>query len=171
LESLFGDDTVYAWRIMMRHGAAVECGLDIDAPCEEVFDIIHDYGIRLRWDTLLSKACIVDGSTEAGLGVRTLCVGGSAVAGLGMETVYISFDRPRVAAVRMTSGPWFIADFAASIRHTALAENRSRVIYKFRIRARPRWLGAVLDPILRRAFRRETRKRLDSLKRYVETGT
>jgi hypothetical protein len=146
----------------------VECGVDIDAPCEKVFDVIHDYGIRLRWDTLLSKACIVDGTTEAGLGVTTLCVGRSAVAGLGMETVYISFERPRVAAVRMTSGPWFVAEFAASIRHTALAENRSRVSYKFRIRAWPRWLGVALDPILRRVFERETRKRLDSLKRYIE---
>ena len=35
--------------------------MDIDASCEEVFDVIHDYGIRLQWDTLLSKACIVDG--------------------------------------------------------------------------------------------------------------
>jgi hypothetical protein len=71
-------------------GAASECAVDIDAPCQDVFDVIHDYGIRLRWDTLLSKACIVDGSVEAGLGVRTLCVGRSAVASLGMETFYIS---------------------------------------------------------------------------------
>ena len=150
----------------------MECGVEIDAPCQEVFDLIHDYGVRLRWDTLLSKACIVDGSKRAGLGVRTLCVGRNTVAGFGMETVYISFDRPLVAAVRMTRGPWFIADFAASIRHKAVvpvAENRSRVIYKFRITARPRWLRAALDPLLRLTFQRETRKRLASLKRYIET--
>jgi hypothetical protein len=150
--------------ILMEHGAAVECSADIAAPCEEVFDVIHDYNIRLSWDTLLSKACIVDGSAHAGLGVRTLCVGGRSVAGFGMETVYISFNRPHVAAVRMQSGPWFIADFAASIRHEALAEKQSRVIYKFRITARPR----LLDPLLRFLFQRETRKRLASLKRYIE---
>ena len=159
--------------LLALRAAAVECRVDIDAPCEQVFDVIHDYRIRLRWDTLLSKACIVDRSTEvAGLGVRTLCVGRNAVASLGMETVYISFDRPRVAAVRMKRGPWFIADFAASIRHTALApcaEKRSRVIYKFRIRARPRLLGAILDQLLRLIFQRETRRRLASLKRYIET--
>src|SRR5258708_14993541 len=161
---------------------AVECDVDIDATCREVFDVIHDYGIRLRWDTLLSKACIVDGSTEAGLGVRTLCVGRNAVASLGMETVYISFDRPRVAAVRMKRGPWFIADFAASIRHFALETSealggpdpalraaRSRVSYKFRITARPKWLRIILDPLLRRIFQPETRKRLASLKHYIET--
>jgi hypothetical protein len=146
----------------------VACGVEIDASCAAVFDVIHDYGIRLHWDTLLSKAMIVDGSAAAGLGVKTLCVGRGAVAGMGMETVYISFDRPRVAAVRMTTGPWLIADFAASIRHTALAANRSRVVYKFQIKARPRWLRAVLEPVLRQVFQRETRKRLESLKRYME---
>ena len=156
---------------MIGYGATVECRVDIDASCEEVFDAIHDYRIRLRWDTLLSRACIVDGSTEAGLGVRTLCAGRNSLAGLGMETIYISFQRPRVAAVRMRRGPWFITDFVASIRHAALPpgkENRSRVIYKFRIIARPRWLRAVLDPLLRLIFQRETRKRLVSLKRYIE---
>jgi hypothetical protein len=59
----------------------------------------------------------------------------------------------------------FVADFAASIRHTALAPFASRVIYKFRMTARPRWLRALLDPILRLVFQRETRKRLASLKR------
>jgi hypothetical protein len=154
----------------MEHGVAVECSVDIQAGCQEVFDVIHDYGTRLRWDTLLSKASIVDGSAEAGVGVTTLCVGRSGMAGLGMETVYISFDRPRVAAVKMKRGPWFVSDFAASIRHTDLAPGaRSRVIYKFRITARPVWLRAVLDPVLRLMFQRETRKRLESLKRYIET--
>lgn len=148
--------------------------MDIGASCEEVFDVIHDYDIRLRWDTLLSKAYILEEpSTKAGVGVSTLCVGRSTVARSGMETVYISFDRPRVAAVRMTRGPWFIADFAASIRHrpleTVAAGIRSRVVYKFRITARPKWLRIILDPLLRLLFQRETRKRLASLKRYIET--
>ena len=142
----------------------MESSVEIKAPCEQVFDLVHDYKLRLEWDTLLSKACIVDGSPEAGLGVKTLCVGRSTVAGFGMETVYISFDRPRVAAVRMTQGPWFISAFAASISHKPLGENRSRVTYKFRSTARPRLLG----PLLQRIFQRETRKRLLSLKHYLE---
>jgi hypothetical protein len=154
----------------MEHGAAVECAVDILAPCEKVFDVVHDYGIRLRWDTLLSRADIVDGSPQAGLGVRTLCVGRRNVAGFGMETVYISFDRPRVAAVRMKRGPWFIADFAASIRHSASGADRSRVTYKFRITSRPKWLRAMLDPFLRFLFQRETQRRLTSLKRYIEAS-
>jgi hypothetical protein len=156
----------------MEHGPAVECAVDIDASCEYVFDVIHNYDIRLHWDRMLSSASIVDGSCEAGPGVRTLCIGRDGLARLGMETVYITFDRPRVAAVRMTRGPWFISDFAASIRHIAAAgtENRSRVIYKFRVTARPGWIRAVADPVLRFLFQRETRKRLESLKRYLENN-
>jgi Polyketide cyclase / dehydrase and lipid transport len=153
-------------------GTAVECSVDIDASCEEVFDVVHDYGIRLRWDTLLSKARIVDGSAAAGLGVTTLCVGRGTVAGFGMETVYISFNRPRLAAVKMTHGPWFVEDFAASIRHVPISsgpKQRSRVTYKFRIRSRPGWLRAVIEPVLRRVFQGETRKRLASLKLFIET--
>src|SRR5579872_4374638 len=72
----------------MEHGAAVECGVDIKAACQEVFDVIHDYAIRLRWDTLLSKASIVDGSAQAGVGVRTLCVGRHTVAAGEWDRLY-----------------------------------------------------------------------------------
>lgn len=142
----------------------MESSVEINASCEQVFDLVHDYKLRLEWDTLLSKAFIVDGSPQAGLGVKTLCVGKSTVAGFGMETVYISFNRPRVAAVRMTKGPWFVSNFAASISHKPLGENKSRVTYKFQLTARPKLLG----PLLRSIFRRETRKRLLSLKHYLE---
>jgi hypothetical protein len=154
----------------VSNGAAVECSVDIEAGCEEVFDVVHDYQIRLEWDTLLSEAVIVDGSAEAGLGATTLCVGrGRAVAGFEMETVYISFDRPRVAAVKMTRGPWLVGEFAASISHTTLATaDRSRVTYKFRITGRPNWARGIVDPLLRFVFQRQTRKRLESLKCYIE---
>ncbi len=162
----------------MPRGAAVECSVDIAASCEEVFEVVHDYSIRLHWDTLLSKACVLDGpSAKAALGVRTLCVGRASLARLGMETVYVSFQRPSVAAVRMTRGPWFIAEFAASIRHQPLpgqipltpGSPGSRVIYKLRLRTRPRLFRFLLDPILQAVFLWETRKRLAALKRFIET--
>jgi hypothetical protein len=157
----------------MEQGLAVECSVDILASCEEVFDVVHDYEIRLYWDTLLSQACILDkGVKEAGLGVSTLCVGRAALGKIAVETVYVSFDRGRVAAVKMKRGPWFLADFAASIRHTAIPSQTgesSRVTYKLRIKARPQFLRFLLNPLLRIAFQVETNKRLASLKRYVET--
>ncbi|MCX6606862.1 MAG: SRPBCC family protein [Acidobacteria bacterium] len=158
----------------MEHGIAVACSVEIEASCGAVFDVIHDYGIRLRWDTLLSKACIVDeGVTVAGVGVKTLCVGRAMFGEVGVETVYVSFQRGRVAAVKMTRGPWFLEDFAASMVHAGIPSSvgeRSRVTYSLRIAARPRWLRFVMNPILRVVFRVETGRRLAGLKRYVEKG-
>ncbi len=158
----------------MGHGIAVACNVEIEASCEAVFDVIHDYGIRLRWDTLLSRACIVDeGVRAAGVGVKTLCVGRAVFGKVGVETVYVSFRRGKVAAVKMTRGPWFLDDFAASMVHAAIpsaAGARSRVTYNLRIAARPRWLGFVMNPVLRLVFRVETGRRLAGLKRYVERG-
>ena len=58
----------------------------IDAPCEAVFDLIHDYSRRLTWDTMLSEARLLGGATAAGIGVRTLCVGTWRSLYLAQET-------------------------------------------------------------------------------------
>ena len=90
--------------------------IDIRARPEAVFDLIHDYARRLDWDPFLREARLLDGATSAGLGVKSLCTARGGFAGLAMETVYVSFDRPNVAAVKMTKGPAVLEAFAASIR-------------------------------------------------------
>jgi hypothetical protein len=103
-------------------------------------------------------------AAAAGLHVRTLCVAKWSSGGLGMETEYVSYDRPHVAAVRMTRGPWFFESFAASIRQDANADGTTRVTYRFNFRPRPHFL----DPMLRAIFARETKSRLWALKRFIE---
>jgi Polyketide cyclase / dehydrase and lipid transport len=147
---------------------AIEETIDIAAPAAAVFDLIHDYGRRLEWDRFLREARLLDGAQTAGLGVKSLCVARKAAGGSGMETVYVSFDRPRVAAVKMTRGPFYIDAFAASLRQIALRDGRTRVSYKFHIAGRPRWLRFLLEPLLAAVFRRETRRRLQGLKRFLE---
>ena len=49
--------------------------VDVKAPCDVVFDVLHDYAQRLRWDTMLSEARLVGGASRADVGVRSLCVG------------------------------------------------------------------------------------------------
>jgi hypothetical protein len=85
-----------------------------------------------------------------------------------METEYVSFERPSVAAVRMTRGPWFFETFAASIRQRTRADGATRVTYRYNFRVRPRWLAPVLEPVLRAMFMRETRKRLAALEAVLE---
>ena len=81
--------------------------IEIDAPCGAVFNVLHDYGCRLEWDSMLREARLLAGATAAGLGVRSLCVGTWRSAFLAIETEYIRFKLGRVAAVKLTNHPWF----------------------------------------------------------------
>lgn len=144
--------------------------IDIAASPERVFDLLHDYGRRLVWDPFLRRADIVNASA-AGLGARTLCVAKFSSGGLGMETEYISFDRPHVAAVRMTQGPWMFHSFAASIRQDPNPDGTTRVTYRFNFRVKPSWAAFLLSPLMRGIFARETRARLAALKRFLEAAT
>lgn len=149
---------------------AVEENVVIEASPEEIFDLLHDYDRRLEWDPFLRRAELENEALEAGLGVSTYCASRIRSGGLGMHTVYVSFRRPEVAAVKMTDGPWFLGEFAASISQTELAERQTRVTYKFSFSSRPRWAAPIVEPLFKATFRHETRRRLESLKRHLESA-
>ena len=69
----------------MAHGEVSEV---IPASAAEVFELLHDYGRRLSWDTLLSAAYLDDGFTEAGKGVTSVCVGRRSLGSLALRTVH-----------------------------------------------------------------------------------
>jgi len=142
--------------------------VEIEASCEAVFDVVHDYGRRLAWDTMLREARLLGGAKEAGMGVRSLCVGTWRGGFQALETEYISFERGRVAAVKLTNHPAFFRDFAATIRHEAVGASRSRVTYVYSFRARPTFLAPMLEPIMDAGLRREIRGRLRGLRDYME---
>ena len=147
---------------------SIESTVDIAAPPEAIFDLIHDYGRRLEWDPFLCEARLLGDAREAGPGVRALCRARLRSGGGAMETVYVSFQRPAVAAVKMTRGPFYLAEFAASLRQLPLTNGSTRVSYKFHLAGRPRWLRVVMEPILAIVFRRETRRRLAALRSFLE---
>jgi hypothetical protein len=86
--------------------------IEIAAKSELVFDYTQDYKNRLKWDTFLTEAYLLDNAIQAEKGVKAWCVSRN---GLGMETQYVSFNRPKVAAVKMTKGPYMFKEFAAKI--------------------------------------------------------
>jgi hypothetical protein len=85
-----------------------------------------------------------------------------------METEYVSFDRGRVAAVKLTNRPAFFDRFAATIKHQALPGGGSRVTYVYSFSARPRALAPVLEPMMKRMLDREIRRRLEALRDFHE---
>ena len=147
---------------------SLEASIDIHAGPVAVFDLIHDYARRLDWDPFLREARLLDGAEAAGVGITARCTARRGFGGSTMDTVYVSFDRPRVAAVRMTRGPALLESFAATLRQDELDPGRTRVTYRFHFATRPRWLRLFLDPIAGALFLRETRQRLEALKRHLE---
>lgn len=140
----------------------------IPAPAVEVFDLLHDYERRLEWDTLLRKAYLEDKFPRAGSGAISVCQGRAILGGFALRTEYVSFQRGKVAAVKMLNRPPFFDTFAASIRHSDIGENRSEIVYKVNFTARPKFLRWLLHPIMKAVFAWETKKRLASLKRFFE---
>jgi len=138
----------------------------VPAPSAAVFDLLHDYDRRLEWDTLLRAAYLDDGFTAAAKGATTVCVGRRSLGGIALKTVYVTFERPHLAAVKMVNTPPFFATWAASIRHDDLADGRSRITYTYTFTARPRWCRAILEPFMGRIFAWETRRRLRALVRH-----
>jgi len=139
---------------------------EMPASCEAVFDLVHDYERRLEWHTLLREA-FVEGGGVAGRGAIAVCRGRWLIGGITVRTVYVSFVRGQVAAVKMVDRSPLFGRWAASIRHAPLGEHRSRIVYTYNFRARPRLLAFVLEPILAIVFRWETRKRLRALRKAL----
>src|SRR5262245_42937821 len=108
----------------MPHGEVSEI---IPAPSDAVFDLLHDYSRRLEWDTLLQEAYLENGSASAAQGVTSVCVGRRSLGGIALKTVYVTFERPTLAAVKMVNSPPFFRSWAASIHHEQLSPAESRV--------------------------------------------
>ena len=138
----------------------------IPAPSSAVFDLLHDYTRRLEWDTLLQAAYLEDGAKAAAKGVTAVCVGRKSLGGIALKTVYVTFERPTLAAVRMVNAPVLFESWAASIRHEDISPRESRLTYKFQFTTRPHALRFVIDPLVERLFVWETRKRLRALKAF-----
>ena len=132
-----------------------------------LFRLSQDYDRRLEWDPFLRSACLLGEARRAEVGVRALCV---AKSGWAMETEYVSFSPPRTTAVKMTRGPWFLGRFAGSWHFDQVEPGHTRVSFRYNLQARPKWLAWLLEPILARAFARDTRQRLQGLKDAVEQG-
>lgn len=154
------------WKPTVPKGTA---SIVIERSAEDVFDLIHDYSRRLEWDTLLRSAKLLGNATRAAAGEVCRCTGKWSVGGMALETKYVTFKRPIVAAILLVNSPPFFSQFAATLRHKRIEPHKSEVQYIYFFRAKPRFLAALLEPIMHIVLAREIRHRLASLKRFMET--
>lgn len=148
----------------MAHGEISEL---LPAPANVVFDLLHDYDRRLQWDTMLKAAYLEGEDGVAGKGVVSVCVGRASLGGIAIRAVYVSFQRPKLAAVKMLNSPPFFDKWAASIHHKDVSLHESRITYKYHFTAKPHFLRFILEPIMKKVFAWETRKRLRAMRSYL----
>lgn len=127
------------------------------------FNYTQDYNNRLAWDTFLKRAELVDGATKAAKGVKAYCV---AKNGLGMVTEYVSFNRPKATAIKMTSGPFLFKSFAGSwtFKETHDAQTEVIFLYSFKLR----FPFSLVTGFVKRVLQSNVRKRLTDLKTNIE---
>ena len=128
-----------------------------------VFDHTQDYSKRLVWDTFLKKADLIHGATEPNVGVKAWCV---ARNGLGMETEYVTYQRPKVTAIKMTRGPYLFTSFLGSWNFKDLGDEKTEVafLYAFSLR----FPFNLFTAAIKNNLQKNVRKRLADLKKSIE---
>lgn len=142
---------------------------EMPAACETVFDAFHYHCWRHRWDSLVRDTQVIGGGEHPEVGSRTHNAGAGWLAALSMHTVFLSYDRPRLAAAQMEGRSFPFAQWAASMRHKPLAPGRSLMIYTYTFTTiGPRWMQFCLEPVVRLVFDRQTRRRFGRLQRFLQ---
>ena len=137
--------------------------ISIKSAPEKIFDFTQDYNKRTTWDTFLTKAELVGGATKADKGVKAYCV---AKNGLGMETEYVSFNRPKVTAVKMTKGPFLFKSFLGSWTFREIEPEDTEVIFLYSFELR--FPFSLLSYFIKRNLKRNVQQRLRDLKSCIE---
>lgn len=135
----------------------------IECSSEYAFDYTQDYKNRLTWDTFLKKADLVNDAKKANKGVKAYCV---AKNGLGMETEYVSFNRPKTTAIKMTKGPFMFKTFLGSWAFKRKDDKTTEVtfLYSFKLR----FPFNLATRFVKNNLRSNVRQRLSDLKKNIE---
>ncbi len=141
----------------------IERSIIIEEHPELVFDFTQDYGKRLRWDTFLKRADLMNGVSNAGKGVKAYCV---ARNGLAMVTEYITFNRPVVTAIKMTKGPFMFKSFLGSWRFKMKNPEKTEVVFLYSFTLR--FPFVLLSGLIKQELHKNVRQRLIDLKHSIE---
>ncbi len=138
--------------------------ITINQSRETIFDFTQDYTNRLTWDTFLKRAELINGAAEAAKGVSAYCV---ARNGLGMITEYVSFNRPKVTAIKMTKGPYMFRTFQASWTFKEIADLQTEVIFLYSFNLR--FPFNLVSAFVKMNLKSNVRQRLCDLKSCIES--
>ena len=128
-----------------------------------VFDFTQNYENRLLWDSFLKRAELIEGASKAERGVKAFCI---ARNGFGMVTEYVSFNRPKATAIKMTRGPYMFKTFLGSWTFKGIENELTEVtfLYSFKLR----FPFNLVTWLVRNNLKSNVRQRLRDLKTNIE---
>jgi ribosome-associated toxin RatA of RatAB toxin-antitoxin module len=85
-----------------------------------------------------------------------------------METEYVTFNRPKTTAIKMTKGPYLFKSFLGSwvFNESGPSQTEVTFLYSFKLR----FPFSLIVAVIKNNFRRNVRKRLNDLKICAEKG-
>ena len=134
----------------------------ICAPAEQLFALSQDYSLRREWDPFTGSMSFLGGATQTRKGAQ---VEFRSRQGLTMVVEFVQVRPPKVVAMKMLSGPWFIDRFAGSWTFRSVDDGSTQVTFRYALRARPTLIG----PALRWVLTREFDARLTGMKHAAES--
>ena len=143
---------------------------EMPASCEVVFDAFHFHRWRCEWDSLVHATHVLGGAECPYVGAITENAGGGLLRGVAMRTRFVSFQRAQVAAATMEGESFPVKRWAASMRHRPLDAQRSLMIYTYRFEAGPSVLRWLVEPLVKRIFDWQTRRRFARMQRFLRDG-
>lgn len=123
--------------------SVIEHSETLPGSAEALFDLTQDYSVRLRWDPFPQSYRFLAPATGPEVGAVVIV---RARNGRAMTVRYVSYNRPRAAAIDMVDGPWFISAFAGAWSFKRVSERETRVSFKYRVVARPPACAGLADP-------------------------
>ena len=137
------------------------------APEAVVFDAFHHQHWRRQWDSLVRNTRISGGGEHPFVGAVTDSGGAGLLRGLSMRTCFVTYQRPRLAAAAMQGESFPFSRWAASMKHLPGSSGHSVLAYTYTFEVKPRALRWLLEPVVRLAFNRQTRRRFERLQQFL----
>ena len=143
----------------------VEYTAEILVPQARAFELTQDYRLRKVWDPFITESKLLDGATQADVGVKNWV---RARNGFSMTVEYVSYKPPSVTAMKMIDGPWFFSSFGGSWLFKPITDLSTAVTFQYTFKTRWAWLQPLIDPIIKQVFTWDIKARVLGLKKYAE---
>lgn len=146
--------------------AIIEKTITIALPRDEVYRISQDYTIRYDWDSFPDRLEMLDS------GDYTAWIGGQVLVrsklGMSMVVEFVQVNPPKTAAIKMISGPWYLAKFAGSWHFETVGTQQTRVRIRYVLLTRGLVFNLCLNKLVVIYFRYVTYQQLLGLRNYCE---